>query len=121
MNKSSVEIFTDGACSGNPGPGGWGVILRANGQEKELSGGEANTTNNRMELMAAIKALEALTRPCAGELYTDSSYVQKGCHGMDERMESQGLARTHQKSGFVVRARSAFAKAQYYLSLDPRS
>ena len=74
----TVEIFTDGACSGNPGPGGWGAILRWNGTEKELKGGEAETTNNRMELMAAIQALEALTRGVKADLYTDSTYVQKG-------------------------------------------
>ncbi|MAM33708.1 MAG: ribonuclease HI [Micavibrio sp.] len=73
-----VEIYTDGACSGNPGPGGWGAVLRYKGHEKELSGGEQETTNNRMELMAAIKALETLTRPCKVDLYTDSTYVQKG-------------------------------------------
>lgn len=73
-----VKIYTDGACSGNPGPGGWGAILLAGGQEKELSGGEALTTNNRMELTAAIRALEALKRPSAVDLYTDSQYVQLG-------------------------------------------
>ena len=75
---SSVEIYTDGACSGNPGPGGWGAVLRFNGAEKELSGGESPTTNNRMELMAAIRSLEALTRPCKVDLYTDSKYVKDG-------------------------------------------
>ncbi|HAA93511.1 MAG: ribonuclease HI [Rhodospirillaceae bacterium] len=75
---NSVEIFTDGACSGNPGPGGWGAILRYQGTEKELSGGETETTNNRMELMAAIAALESLTRPVAVRLYTDSVYVRDG-------------------------------------------
>lgn len=74
----TVEIYTDGACSGNPGPGGWGAILRWNGHEKELSGGEAETTNNRMELMAAIEALNSLKRPCRVELYTDSNYVRDG-------------------------------------------
>ena len=73
-----VEIYTDGACSGNPGPGGWGAILRYNGVEKELSGGEAQTTNNRMELMAAISALNALKTRCAVDLYTDSVYVRDG-------------------------------------------
>ncbi len=73
-----VEIFTDGACSGNPGPGGWGAILRWNGKEKELSGGDGETTNNRMELMAAISALESLKEPCSADLYTDSSYVRDG-------------------------------------------
>jgi ribonuclease HI len=73
-----VEIFTDGACSGNPGPGGWGAILRYRGIEKELSDGEANTTNNRMELTAAIAALEALRRPSRVRLYTDSTYLRDG-------------------------------------------
>jgi ribonuclease HI len=73
-----VVIYTDGACSGNPGPGGWGAILMAGGKEREIMGGEANTTNNRMELMAAIRALEALTRPCKVELHTDSQYVRQG-------------------------------------------
>jgi ribonuclease HI len=74
----AVQIFTDGACSGNPGPGGWGAVLRSGDSEKELSGGEPETTNNRMELMAAISALEALKRPCRVELYTDSNYVKDG-------------------------------------------
>ena len=71
----SIEIYTDGACSGNPGPGGWGAVLRYKGVEKELSGGERETTNNRMELTAVIKALEALKEPCIITLYTDSKYV----------------------------------------------
>jgi len=78
MASPVVEIYTDGACRGNPGPGGWGVLLRYNSQEKELWGGEAGTTNNRMELMAAIRALEALKRPSQVKLYTDSIYVMKG-------------------------------------------
>ena len=73
-----VEIFTDGACSGNPGPGGWGVLLRWNGVTKELYGGEPDTTNNRMELTAAINALNALKEPCNVDLYTDSVYVRDG-------------------------------------------
>jgi len=73
-----VEIFCDGACSGNPGPGGWGSILRYGGKEKELSGGAAETTNNRMEMTAAITALESLTRPCQVVLTTDSQYLVKG-------------------------------------------
>ena len=73
-----VEMFTDGACKGNPGPGGWGVLLRMGEREKELSGAENPTTNNRMELMAAIKGLEALTRPCRVTLSTDSMYVKDG-------------------------------------------
>lgn len=75
---SQVIIHTDGACKGNPGPGGWGALLQFGGREKELWGGEPLTTNNRMELMAAIMALEALTRPCKVELHTDSTYVMKG-------------------------------------------
>ena len=73
-----VDIFTDGACSGNPGPGGWGAVLRSGGHEKELCGGERDTTNNRMELTAAIEALEALTEPCQVTLTTDSTYVRDG-------------------------------------------
>ena len=73
-----VVIHTDGACSGNPGPGGWGAVLHYGGKEKELWGGELQTTNNRMELMGAIQALEALTKPCQVELHTDSQYVMKG-------------------------------------------
>lgn len=71
----SVEIFTDGACKGNPGPGGYGAILRYNGHEREISGGEANTTNNRMELLAVIEALKLLKEPCLVTLYSDSKYV----------------------------------------------
>jgi ribonuclease HI len=78
MTSVPVVIHTDGACSGNPGPGGWGAILRYNGHEKELQGGEANTTNNRMELTAAIMALETLTRPATVEIHTDSVYVKDG-------------------------------------------
>lgn len=73
-----VEIFTDGACRGNPGPGGWGALLRFNGNKKTIKGSEAETTNNRMELMAAISALEALTQPCKVKLTTDSKYVLQG-------------------------------------------
>lgn len=74
----TIEIYTDGACKGNPGPGGWGAILRYNGQEKTMKGAEAHTTNNRMELMAAIMALEALKRACQVDLYTDSQYLRQG-------------------------------------------
>ena len=73
-----VEIFSDGACRGNPGPGGWGALLRYKGHEKLLSGGEAHTTNNRMEMMAAIQALESLRRPCKARVTTDSQYLHKG-------------------------------------------
>lgn len=74
----TVEIFTDGACKGNPGPGGWGAIIRYGKHEKELSGGEKDTTNNRMEMMAAIRALDTLIEPCNVILYTDSTYVKDG-------------------------------------------
>lgn len=77
-NEQVVEIFTDGACSGNPGPGGWAALLRYKGVEKELSGGEPRTTNNRMEMIAAIKALEALTKPSKVRITTDSQYLMKG-------------------------------------------
>ena len=73
-----IEIFTDGACSGNPGPGGWGAILRSGAHEKEIWGGEPHTTNNRMELLAVIRALELLKRPVVARVHTDSQYVQKG-------------------------------------------
>ena len=75
---TQVEMFTDGACRGNPGPGGWGVLIRSGEREKELSGGEPLTTNNRMELLAAIRGLQALTRPCHVLLHTDSMYVRDG-------------------------------------------
>ncbi len=87
-----VEIFTDGACSGNPGAGGWGVVLRFGVHEKELSGGEAQTTNNRMELTAAIRGLEALKEPCCVRLVTDSKYVADGI--------TKGWARSWQKNGW---------------------
>ena len=87
-----VEIFTDGACSGNPGPGGWGAVLRYNGREKELSGGERETTNNRMELTAVIKALEQLKEPCKVTLTTDSKYVSDGI--------GKGWAVSWQKNGW---------------------
>ena len=79
--SSEVEIWTDGACSGNPGPGGWGALLRYGDREKELFGGEAETTNNRMELTAAIEALKALKKPCKVKLTTDSQYVKGGITG----------------------------------------
>ncbi len=89
-----VEIFTDGACKGNPGPGGWGSILRYKGVEKEISGGEADTTNNRMELTAVIKALELLKEPCEVELYTDSQYVANALTlGWAEKWKANGWMR----------------------------
>ena len=95
--KTLVEIFTDGACSGNPGPGGWGVILRHGSSEKELSGGSASTTNNRMELTAAIRALEALRRPCRIDLYTDSSSVKDGITQWIKRWRSNGWKTAQKK------------------------
>lgn len=88
-----VEIFTDGACSGNPGPGGWGAILRYKGTEKEISGGEANTTNNRMELLAVISALKLLKEPCEVTLYSDSQYV---CNALE-----RGWAKNWKKNGWM--------------------
>ena len=90
METGIVDIFTDGACSGNPGPGGWGAILRWNGTEKELSGGEGETTNNRMELMAAIQALESLKRPVKVRLHTDSTYVKDGITQWIENWKRNG-------------------------------
>ncbi len=105
----SVEIFTDGACSGNPGPGGWGAILRYGKVEKELSGGEAETTNNRMELTAAIEALKTLKQPCSVDLYTDSSYVKDGIgkwiHGW-------------KKNGWKNAARKPVKNADLWQALD---
>ena len=92
MHKKTVEIFTDGACSGNPGPGGWGAVLRFMGREKELSGGEVDTTNNRMELTAVIEALSALKEPCKVSLTTDSKYV---CDAIN-----QGWVYSWQKNGW---------------------
>ena len=89
----TVTIYTDGACSGNPGPGGWGAILRYGAAEKELSGGEAHTTNNRMELLGVIRALEALKEPCVVELWSDSKYVIDGL--------SKGWAKSWQRRGWV--------------------
>ena len=88
----TVTLYTDGACSGNPGPGGWGAILSYNGVEKELSGGESATTNNRMELLAVISGLEALKEPCRVELYSDSKYVIDGL--------SKGWAASWRKNGW---------------------
>ncbi len=87
-----IELFTDGACSGNPGPGGWGVVLRYQGHEKELCGGDRNTTNNRMELTAAIMGLSALKEPCKVRLVTDSKYVADGI--------TKGWAESWQKNGW---------------------
>lgn len=92
MTIDTIDIYTDGACKGNPGPGGWGALLRYGDREKELFGGEPNTTNNRMELMGVIAALEALKRPCRVIVHTDSQYVQKGIsewiHGWKKKVGS---------------------------------
>ncbi|MBL7480955.1 ribonuclease HI [Legionella bononiensis] len=104
-----VEIYTDGACKGNPGPGGWGVLLRYQGVERTLHGGEAHTTNNRMELMAAIKGLESLKRPCEVDLYTDSKYVQQG---MKEWLASW------KKNGWRNSKKEPVKNADLWMSLD---
>jgi ribonuclease HI len=104
-----VEIFTDGACKGNPGAGGWGALLRFGEVEKELFGGEANTTNNRMELMAAIRSLEALTRPCEVVLTTDSQYVKQGIN--------QWLA-GWKKNGWKTSARQPVKNQDLWQALD---
>ena len=98
MSDGVVEIYSDGACRGNPGPGGWGALLRFNKQEKELWGGEAATTNNRMELMAAIRALEALKRPSRVKLYTDSIYVMKGIQVWIHDWKKRGLKTADKKA-----------------------
>ena len=94
---SAVKIWTDGACSGNPGPGGWGAILRHNDKEKELFGGEEETTNNRMELMAAIQALNALKKPCTVDLTTDSQYVKNGITGWIHGWKKNGWRTANKK------------------------
>jgi ribonuclease HI len=90
VSAQSVTIHTDGACSGNPGPGGWGAILEFGDHKKELKGGEAHTTNNRMELMGAIAALEALTRPCEVDLHTDSTYLRDGIMSWIKKWKQNG-------------------------------
>ncbi|MGH1470092.1 MAG: ribonuclease HI [Cellvibrionaceae bacterium] len=92
-----IEIFTDGACKGNPGPGGWGALLRYNGTEKRLHGGELNTTNNRMELMAAIEAIKSVTEPCDIALTTDSQYVRKGITEWMQNWKKNGWKTANKK------------------------
>ena len=106
----TVELYTDGACSGNPGPGGWGAILRWNGMEKEVSGGEAQTTNNRMELMGAIHGLEALNQPCAVEFYTDSQYITRAL--------SEGWLENWKKRGWKQADRSPVLNVDLWQRLD---
>jgi len=97
--SNKVIIYTDGACKGNPGPGGWGVFLSYQGKQKELCGGELDTTNNRMELMAAIKALSSLKRDCEVELYTDSQYVKKGINEWMDGWKKRGWKTAAKKPG----------------------
>jgi ribonuclease HI len=110
MHNERVEMFTDGACRGNPGPGGWGVVLRYKGKEKELYGGEAETTNNRMELMAAIQGLEALTRGCPVLLTTDSQYVMKGIKNVDLWQRLDAALAAHEVQWQWVRGHSGHAE-----------
>ena len=109
MNAGRVVVHTDGACSGNPGPGGWGAILEYKGREKELFGGAPETTNNRMELTAAIEALSALKRPCAVEIHTDSEYLRNGItqwiHGW-------------KRNGWKTRDRQPVKNADLWQALD---
>jgi ribonuclease HI len=104
-----VVIYTDGACKGNPGPGGWGALLVAGGREKELHGGEATTTNNRMELTAVIRALETLRRPCDVALYTDSQYVKNGM---------QSWIATWKRNGWKTADRKPVKNAELWRELD---
>jgi len=107
-----VDIFTDGACSGNPGPGGWGAILRIHGRERELYGGEPDTTNNRMELTAVIEALKALKRPVKARVHTDSQYVQKG---ISEWIHAW------KKRGWRTAGRQAVKNADLWRALDEQA
>jgi ribonuclease HI len=97
LTAPHVDIFTDGACSGNPGPGGWGAILRSGKHEKEISGGEAATTNNRMEIMAVIRALQSLTKPSAVTVHTDSRYVMDGATQWMKRWKANGWKTSDKK------------------------
>jgi ribonuclease HI len=107
-----VEIFTDGACRGNPGPGGWGALLRYGEVERELSGGERNTTNNRMELVAAIEALKALSQPCSVDITTDSVYVKNGITNWLEGWK---------KKGWKTAARKAVKNVDLWQALDEQN
>jgi len=109
MSEHDVVIYTDGACRGNPGPGGWGALLRYKGTTRELYGGEHETTNNRMELTAAIQALETLKRSCDVQLYTDSNYVRQGI--------TQWLARW-KRNGWQTAAKKAVKNADLWQRLD---
>jgi len=109
MSDETVEIYTDGACKGNPGPGGWGALLIYKGAERELWGGEAQTTNNRMELMAAIEALKALKRPCQVRLVTDSQYVMQGINDWMPNWK---------KRGWKTAAKQPVKNADLWMQLD---
>jgi ribonuclease HI len=108
----TVEAFTDGACSGNPGPGGWGALLRYNGNERELCGGEEETTNNRMELLAAIEALSALKHPCHVRLTTDSTYVKDGITKWLENWK---------RNGWKTAAKKPVKNQDLWIRLDEQS
>jgi ribonuclease HI len=110
--SSSVVIYTDGACKGNPGPGGWGAWLRSGTHERELFGGEAETTNNRMELTAVIEALRALKRPCEVALYTDSQYVRQGI---------SDWIQSWKRNGWRTSAKKPVANADLWRALDDES
>ena len=97
MENDTIDLFTDGACSGNPGPGGWGVLLRWKDHEKELSGGEAETTNNRMEMMAAIRGLESLKRGMSARLHTDSTYLRDGITKWIHKWKQNGWKTANKK------------------------
>ena len=107
--RAKVTIYTDGACSRNPGPGGWGALLRYNGTEKKINGGTANTTNNRMELTAAFEALKALKKPCDVDLFTDSSYVREGI---------SKYIQTWKKNGWVTSNRQEVKNRDLWEKLD---
>lgn len=110
--EKTVEIYTDGACRGNPGPGGWGAVLRWSGAEKQLFGGEPHTTNNRMELLAAIEALQALKKPCDVVLTTDSQYVRKGITEWIENWK---------RRGWKTAAKQAVKNADLWQRLDEQA
>lgn len=108
-DRSLVKIYTDGACSGNPGPGGWGAVLLWKGEERYIRGGEEDTTNNRMELLAAIKALEALKRPCRVEIYSDSAYLINAF--------SRGWIAKWQINGWITSKKTPVENRELWLSL----
>jgi ribonuclease HI len=109
--SGSVQLFTDGACLGNPGPGGWAAILRWNDHEKELAGGYSRTTNNRMEILAAIEGLAALTRPCEVELFTDSKYLMDAIE--------KGWLRGWKRNGWKTSAKKPVKNQDLWVRLDP--